>query len=197
MKELSLHIMDVLQNSIGAESSKIKVMVEVGYREKYLAITVEDNGCGMEEETLRNSVDPFHTSRTTRKIGLGIPMFKEATELAEGTFEIESQEGKGTLVRAVLLNHSIDRQPLGDLGNTFFLTMISYVQLELCLELISTEGRYSFNSREHMKKMKEQGKGDIDAAFEAETLINEKVKDLFGKLLPEMGGDLSGIKGSR
>lgn len=194
MKELSLHIMDIIQNSITAGSSQVIVKIVVYDEGKYLSIIVVDNGRGMDEEALKSSQDPFHTSRRTRKIGLGIPMFKEAAELTGGSFEIESSVGEGTTVKAVFLNGSIDRQPLGDLGNVFFLNMISYGDVEFCLELSGAERKFAFSSQNYMNGQNDSDMSAMDAAFEAENLINKKVREMFEGVLPELGGDLSGIK---
>lgn len=197
MKELSLHIMDVIQNSITAESSEISVGIDVSQEERVLTITVEDNGYGMDAETLRKATDPFHTSRATRMVGLGLPMFKEAAILTGGDFQLESEEGRGTVLTAVFQNHSIDRQPLGDLGNVFFLTMLSHENLKLNLFLSSDRGRFSFHSQTFSEALKRRNKSHMDAAFRAETFINEQVRLIFKEVLPEMGGGLHGIERNR
>lgn len=196
MKELSLHIMDVMQNSITAESSKIAVSVKTCDSDRLLTITVEDNGYGMDEETLKRATDPFHTSRTTRLVGLGLPMFKEAALLTGGDFVLESEKGKGTVLTAVFVNASIDRQPLGDLGNVFFLTMLSHQDLELSLVLSSSRGTFYFESKKFAAALERRGDSHMDAAFGAETFINEQAEMIFKDILPEMGGGLRGIEGS-
>ncbi len=197
MKELALHIMDIMQNSITADSSVISVGIEVCDEDRMLKITVEDNGCGMDEETLKRATDPFHTSRATRMVGLGLPMFKEAALLTGGDFVLESEVGKGTLLTASFGNASIDRQPLGDLGNVFFLAMLSHESLELNLVLSSDRGTFSFCSRKFAEALKRQGGTAMDAAFRAETFINEQAKLIFKDALPEMGGGLHGTERNR
>lgn len=194
MKELALHIMDIMQNSITAESSRIAVSVKTCEDDRLLTIIVEDNGYGMDEETLKKATDPFHTSRTTRLVGLGLPMFKEAALMTGGDFVLESEKGKGTILTASFVNESIDRQPLGDLGNVFFLTMLSHQKLELSLVLSSSRGTFCFESKTFAGALERRGESHMDAAFCAETFINEQVGLIFQDVLPEMGGSLHGIE---
>ena len=94
MRELALNVMDVAQNSISAGASLITLTVEEDLAADRLTITLEDNGCGMTEEQVRSVIDPFYTTRTTRKVGLGVPLFKMEAEMTGGSFSIRSQKGK-------------------------------------------------------------------------------------------------------
>lgn len=116
MRELSLHILDVAENSVKANASLVKVSVVI--EKGYLTITVEDDGKGMSEEFLSKVTDPFTTTRTTRKVGLGLPLLKQASEQANGTFSIKSTLGVGTTVKASFEVNNIDRMPLGNLTDT-------------------------------------------------------------------------------
>ncbi len=123
MRELALHILDIAENSISAQADKISITIQEDLKADTLTIEIEDNGKGMDEETLSRITDPFVTSRTTRKVGLGIPFFKAAAEACHGSFTIESSPGKGTRVQAVFQHSHIDRMPLGDMIGTL-LTLI-------------------------------------------------------------------------
>ena len=112
MPELSLNILDVTQNSVTAGANLIKINISASTADDRLTISISDNGCGMTEEQVKNVTDPFFTSRTTRKVGLGIPFFKMAAELTGGSFRIESKVGEGTTTTAVFGLSSIDRMPL-------------------------------------------------------------------------------------
>ncbi|MBG0787743.1 MAG: sensor histidine kinase [Anaerolineaceae bacterium] len=118
MRELALHILDIAENSISAGATRIMISVEENQYTDRLVITIEDNGKGMDAETLARITDPFITSRTTRNVGLGIPFFKAAAEACEGLFKIQSRPGKGTTVKAEFKRSHIDRMPLGDLAGT-------------------------------------------------------------------------------
>ena len=118
MRELSLNILDIAQNSISAGASLITIDVSESREEHLLTLTVSDNGCGMDEEQLQNVCDPFFTTRTTRKVGMGIPLFRLAAEQTGGSFEITSKKGVGTSTKAVFHSDSIDFTPLGDMTST-------------------------------------------------------------------------------
>ena len=118
MRELALNVMDVAQNSISAGATLITLTVEEESAADRLSITLEDNGCGMTEEQVRSVVDPFYTTRTTRKVGLGVPLFKMEAEMTGGSFEISSEKGKGTSLCALFKLSSVDMIPLGDIGGT-------------------------------------------------------------------------------
>ena len=117
MQELSLNILDIAQNSIVAGATLIEIGVEVDENE-FLTITVKDNGKGMNEEAVKNVVNPFFTSRTTRKVGLGVPFFKQAAESCGGRFSIKSSLGVGTEIEAVFDTKNIDYTPLGEVWDT-------------------------------------------------------------------------------
>lgn len=118
MRELSLNILDIAQNSISAGASLITVEVKEDTAQKLMTVTVSDNGCGMDEEQLKSVTDPFFTTRTTRKVGMGIPLFRLAAEQTGGKLTIESEKGKGTSTCAVFHTDSIDFTPLGDVTST-------------------------------------------------------------------------------
>lgn len=114
MKELSLNILDVAENSVKAGATLTEILiVENGDK---LTLTIKDDGCGMDEETVKAVTDPFYTTRTTRKVGLGIPLLKLAAEQTEGKFSVESSVGEnhGTTVTAEFNKRHIDFTPLGD-----------------------------------------------------------------------------------
>ncbi len=118
MRELSLNILDIAQNSIVAGASLTEILVKEDTVKKELLIGIYDNGKGMTEEQVRNVQDPFFTTRTTRKVGMGIPLFKMAAEQTGGSFKITSQVGVGTKVEALFKTDSIDFTPLGDMAST-------------------------------------------------------------------------------
>ena len=118
MQELSMNILDIAENSVRAGAALIEITVDENLSEDLLTITIRDNGCGMTKEQLNNVIDPFYTTRTTRKVGLGVPFFKMAAELTGGSLEIKSTVGEGTLILANFVRSSIDRMPLGDINET-------------------------------------------------------------------------------
>ncbi len=125
MPEISLNVLDVAENSIRAEASLVQILVTVDLEGNRLEIQIKDDGKGMTEEQMAKVTDPFFTTRTTRKVGLGIPFFKLAAEATGGSFQIESRVGEGTDVTTVFQLDHIDRMPLGDINSTIH-TLIVY-----------------------------------------------------------------------
>lgn len=118
MQELSLNIMDIVQNSICAKATVIKILVHENKQNNLLKIEIKDNGKGINEEQINKILNPFYTTRKTRKVGLGLPLFKMAAESTGGKLEIESAINTGTTVTATFISSSIDMTPLGDINST-------------------------------------------------------------------------------
>jgi len=148
MKELSLHILDIGQNSVSAGAALIEIEIIEDHTQDILSIKIIDNGCGMDEETVRKVIDPFYTSRTTRKVGLGVPMFKANAEQCSGTFKIESQLGVGTVVEATFQHSHIDRVPLGDMPETIMAMVMANASGELVYRHTLDSRNFTFDTRE-------------------------------------------------
>ena len=118
MKELSLHILDIAKNSVKAKASVIEIIISEDEETNLLTIEIKDNGCGMSKEFLEKVRDPFSTTRTTRKVGMGIPLFEAAAVQCGGYVDITSEEGVGTEFKVVFEYNHIDRAPLGDMPGT-------------------------------------------------------------------------------
>ena len=101
LPEISLNILDISQNSISAKATQIKIMVWVNTFKQQIKVQIKDNGTGMDAETVKRVTDPFYTTRTTRKVGLGIPFFKQEAECTGGSFSISSVLGQGTDIQAI------------------------------------------------------------------------------------------------
>lgn len=125
MTEISLNILDVAENSTKAGAALVTITVDADFEADQLTVSIEDNGCGMTPEQVERVTDPFFTSRTTRKVGLGVPFFKYAAESTGGSFQIESTVGVGTTVTATFTLSHIDRMPLGDISSTIH-TLVVY-----------------------------------------------------------------------
>lgn len=118
MHEIALHILDIAENGVTAEADCIHIHVEEKRGANILKIVVGDNGKGIAPEKIHRLTDPFYTTRTTRKVGLGLSLFETAARQCQGDFEIESEPGKGTRVTATFQYDHIDRAPLGDMAAT-------------------------------------------------------------------------------
>lgn len=118
MRELSLNVLDIAQNSITAGAALIRIEVLENTQAHTLTVGIYDDGCGMTEEQVKSVLDPFYTTRTTRKVGMGVPLFKMAAEQTGGSFTVSSKVGIGTNVQAVFKTDSVDFTPLGDMAST-------------------------------------------------------------------------------
>lgn len=129
MREIALHLLDIAENSVAAHASEITISVSEDLVRDRLSAVILDNGKGMDAETARLVVDPFVTSRTTRKVGLGIPLFKAAAEMCNGGLEIISAPGKGTRLSVEFQHSHIDRMPLGDLPGTILTLVVAFPEI--------------------------------------------------------------------
>lgn len=145
MRELALHILDIAENSISAGATRIRIAVEENLKNDILKIVIEDNGKGMDAETLARITDPFVTSRTTRHVGLGIPFFKAAAEACDGDLTIQSRPGAGTMVEVTFRHSHIDRMPLGDITSTMLTLIIGSPEVHWIFEYQVNERIFTFD----------------------------------------------------
>lgn len=140
MRDISLHLLDILTNSISAGATLMLIRIQADNKSDLLMIRIEDNGIGMHPDFLKSVTDPFSTTRTTRKVGLGLPLFKEACEITGGVLAIESTPGVGTTVTATMGISSIDRIPLGNTGETLSGLISSYPDRDFVIVFSNDQG---------------------------------------------------------
>ena len=121
MIELSAHILDIAENSVRAGAKLIEININEDTANDSLSIAIIDDGQGMKPEDIKKALDPFYTTKTVRRVGLGLPLLADATQRSGGHFNLESQEGKGTTVQASFGLSHVDRQPLGDIIGTLII----------------------------------------------------------------------------
>jgi len=148
MTEISLNILDIAQNSVRAEATLIEITVAVDNAADTLTVTIKDDGCGMTAEQIDRVTDPFFTTRNTRDIGLGVPFFKFSAELTGGSFSLDSEVGKGTVVKAVYVLSSIDRMPLGDMTETIHSLVVYNGHIDFCYIYSVDERSFTLDTRE-------------------------------------------------
>ena len=134
MQDFSLHILDVAENSITAGASRIGIKIIEDTEKNLFLLEISDNGQGMDEEMFRNARDPFYTTRTTRKVGLGLPLLAQAARECNGDIEIKTAKGEGTTVTATFQYDHIDRKPLGDIEKTMVVLIASNPDIDFVLE---------------------------------------------------------------
>jgi hypothetical protein len=148
VRELALHLLDIAQNSVSAQARNITISVMEDTAADRLHLAVEDDGVGMDAETVQRVVDPFVTSRTTRSVGLGIPLLKEAAEACEGFLKIQSQPGDGTRIDVEFQRSHIDRMPLGNIGETFLTLVVGCPEIHWRLVYQFDQDTFEFDDAE-------------------------------------------------
>lgn len=147
MKEISLNILDLAQNSIEAGARNLIIEV-LENQEGYLIVSLTDDGCGMDEDFLREVKDPFKTTRTTRKVGLGIPLLEMNAKQSGGEVKVTSIKGEGTVIVASFEQANIDRPPLGKLSDTVEMLLITNPSLHLIVNYTSSLGEFVLDSKD-------------------------------------------------
>lgn len=146
MREIALNILDIAENSVKANSKLVEI--DVVAADDLLTVSIVDDGTGMDKKFLARVTDPFTTTRTTRKVGMGIPLFKMASEMAGGQFEISSEKGVGTSVKATFQINHIDRAPLGDVADTMVTLLSSEKDTDFRLHIAVDNNTFDFDTRE-------------------------------------------------
>ena len=178
MNELSLHILDVCQNSIKANSTLIKIIISEDLGANLFTIIIEDDGCGMNQKTLSQVADPFYTTRTTRKVGLGISLFKMAAEQTGGKLNISSEINEGTIVKAVFEHDHIDRAPLGSIEETLAILILNEAEIDIYYEHVYENTRYIFSTREVRKVLDGIPFTDYNVIMWVKNNIKEGIREL-------------------
>lgn len=186
MRDLSLHLLDIIQNSITAKADKLEVKLEASTESGMLEITIADNGTGMDAALLARVTDPFSTTRTTRKVGLGIPLFKAAAERSGGMLCIESAIGEGTKLKASFGIENIDRPPLGDIADTISGVILANADVEIDLKLVCNENAFGMNTAEIKEKLGEVPITEFEVLTWIEEYVNEGITAIFGGVLNEI-----------
>ncbi len=131
MEDISLHILDVAENSTAAEASLLEIVIIQNTADDILKIMIKDNGRGMDEVMAKNVSDPFVTTRTTRRVGLGIPLLAQSAQEADGEISVKSVKGKGTEITATFKCSHIDRKPLGDIASTIITIILGNPDIDI------------------------------------------------------------------
>ena len=183
MKELSLNVLDITQNSISAGAKNIAISL-VEDENGMLSITIKDDGCGMSRETLENVINPFYTTRKTRKVGMGIPLFKLAAEQTGGKLTIDSvtsedsKEDHGTVITAVFDTKHVDFTPVGDMVSTICTIIQGHPEVDY---MFVHKGK-DFDVRLDTAELRQTLGEDIPLSeFEIITWISEYLKEQYNE----------------
>lgn len=178
MRELSLHILDIITNSVEADSSRIILAIEESKSQNLLRIRIRDNGKGMDKEFLDKVLDPFVTSRTTRSVGMGLSLYKQAAEQANGRFELKSEPGVGTQVTAEFQLNNFNRSPLGDISSSIVNLIIGAIDIHFVYIHQTEFGRLCFDSYWMLSQMVENECSIYDVVGPATKKINQKLQNI-------------------
>ena len=148
MRELSLHILDIAQNSLMAGASLITILIEESPLRNSLRIEITDNGKGIEADRMQTVTDPFYTTRSSRKVGLGLSLFQAAAERSGGELQITSRLGLGTTVTVVFPYDNIDRAPLGNMADTILTLVMGNPGVDFCYRHLYEARTFIFDTRQ-------------------------------------------------
>lgn len=185
MQDLSQHILDIIENSISAQASEIRISIMLDKPENRLKINIMDNGMGMDEELIMQVQSPFYTSKKNRnrKVGLGIPLFKQNAEMCSGSFSITSEKGLGTRINAVFQYNHIDRMPMGKLADTLLNSIMGHLKVDFIIDLRSAhldgiENSYNFSTVEVKKEIGNIPLTYPDVYLFIQNNLNEEIKKI-------------------
>lgn len=146
MEDLSLHVLDVVQNAVRAEARTIHIGLREDRRGERLTLTIGDDGRGMDRETARRATDPFFTTKGGKRVGLGLPFLAQAAEETGGRLTVRSSEGRGTAVRAVFRPAHPDMKPLGDLVETLAALVTAHPEIRFVCDVKTRDMEFVFDS---------------------------------------------------
>lgn len=158
LEDLSAHVLDIAENSVRAGSTEVTVTVCEKKKSNLLSFSVQDNGKGMTEEFIAKVTDPFTTTRTTRRVGMGLPFLKQVAELCGGGLEISSKVGVGTKTTATFNYDSIDRPPMGDLPFTVMTLIAGSPEIHWIYRHCTDNGEFVLDTKEVVEALD----GDIE-----------------------------------
>lgn len=173
-------MMDVAQNSVRAEATLVFITVEESDKDDFLAITIKDNGCGMTEEQVQQVIDPFFTTRTTRKVGLGVPLFKMSAEQTGGSFHIESEVGRGTQTQARYVKSHVDMTPLGDINSTVSILIRCNPDIDFVYTRSNDNGAFTLDTRELREVLEGVSLDTPDVVEWIEQFLEEQTENICG-----------------
>jgi hypothetical protein len=178
MKDISLHILDIVQNSLSAKATFIEISIEENLKDNTYLLKIKDNGKGMTKEMAEKVLDPYVTSRTTRKVGLGLPLLMLNAERTGGHVSIISDYGKGTEVDALFVYNHIDRLPLGDMAGTIVLLASANPLIDFVYTHTVEDQQYIFDTREIKEVLDDVTINDVHIFKYLKEMINENLQEI-------------------
>ena len=180
MRELSDNIMDIAQNSISAGAALTEVHVKVSHADNVITFVFKDDGCGMSEELVKSVIEPFTTTRKTRKVGLGLPLLKQTAEMTGGVLDIQSTVGVGTTVTASFGLDHIDRPPMGDVAGAWFSLVVMNPEKDFLFTYDYDGNVFTFDTREVREAVAPIPLNQMEISAWIKDCISTEIKELHG-----------------
>jgi anti-sigma regulatory factor (Ser/Thr protein kinase) len=155
MLELAAHILDIAENSVRAGAELVQIEIEEDTANDSLSIAIIDDGQGMDQDETKKVLDPFYTTKTVRRIGLGIPLLADAAQRAGGSLQLNSEKGKGTIIKATFSLSHVDRQPMGNLISTLIILIAGNSEVDFFYKHRHNDRRFELDTREIRKEIKD------------------------------------------
>ena len=180
MRELADNIMDIAQNSISAGAALTEVHVKISHEADLITFTFKDDGCGMSEEMVQAVIEPFTTTRKTRKVGLGLPLLKQTAEMTGGAMDIQSTVGGGTVGTATFGLGHIDRPPMGDLAGAWFSLVVMNPEKDFLFTYDYDGNVFTFDTREVREAVAPIPLNQMEISAWIKDCISTEIKELHG-----------------
>ncbi len=178
MLELSLHILDIVENSTRAGARNVYIALSEDTYKDIFFLEIKDDGSGMSKEVLKKVLDPFYTTKTVRNVGLGLPMLAQAAERTEGKFIVESKGGEGTRVAAEFKLSHIDRQPLGDIASTLVTLIAGNTGVDFIYRHQHNGREYILDTRDVKKEIEDVPINHVEVLIFIREHIQEGLKEI-------------------
>ena len=179
MREIALHILDVAENAIAAGAGCIRITVDEARVENLLTIIIDDNGEGVQTDRIGTLTDPFVTSRTNRKVGLGLPLLEAATRRCEGNLTIDTHPGKGSRITAIFRYDHLDRAPIGDMASTLITLIMGNTEADLVYSHRIGDNNFDLDTRE-IKEV-------LGPLYGADPVVMRRLKQTMDAQLKQIG----------
>lgn len=176
MKELAMHVYDLMENSTAANSTEVKLTIRDSLKDNIYAFTIEDNGKGMTPEFMAKVTDPYTTSRTTRKVGLGLPLIKMNTENCGGGMKLQSEVGKGTRLDFWFQHNHWDRPPMGDLAGTIVMLCAAHEDIHIIYKHITDDDEFVFDTDEIHEALDGMSMNDVKVMGWLKDMVQENLE---------------------
>lgn len=183
MKNIAQHILDIAHNAISAESTLIDIYILKSHKKNLLELLIKDDGKGMSKEMLDKVADPYTTSRTTRKVGMGIPLLKQNAEQSAGKFSISSAEKKGTMVNASFQLDHLDTPPMGHVVDSVVGLATSQTEIDFIFTYMTDHGEFIFSTKDVKEALEGTPMHEPQVTRYLKEMIIENIEEYCGEKL--------------